>query len=155
VSWIYKVVSAETKELIGDFEGAAADLEAKWRHLDDESDYDPDVRAMGAAYRLALIRCDQGHWDAAEACLAYGAQVPDRGSFRANRVARSMASARLAVHRGRARQGARALRAEGERRLCRPVARARTERVKPLAVAALGSSSPPPRAARAAPTAAC
>jgi hypothetical protein len=54
---------------------------------------------MQAAYRLALLYCEDGRWHDAEGCLTYGRDVPipRTTATAANRLA---AQALLAAHRG-------------------------------------------------------
>jgi class 3 adenylate cyclase/tetratricopeptide (TPR) repeat protein len=91
----YLVVSADTKELLGDRAGAERDLRKKW---DEKSDHRTDgARPLGIAIatagQLANFYCDEGRWDDAEACLAAYPGYP-RGPWG------TMAEARLKAHRG-------------------------------------------------------
>jgi tetratricopeptide (TPR) repeat protein len=100
ISWVYKVVAAEAKELIGDLAGAEEELRAKWMHFRNRGDCDPDARAMVAACLLALLYCDEGRWEDAEACLEYGSEVPEPPYFLHEAVVRLAAAGRVAAHRG-------------------------------------------------------
>jgi DNA-binding SARP family transcriptional activator len=98
--WVYRRVAAEAKELAGDRAGAEQELTAIWRWFRDLGDHAIDERAMNAAYRLAVLYCDEGRWDDAANCLAYGREVPVPPST-GTAVHRLAAEARLAAHRGR------------------------------------------------------
>jgi tetratricopeptide (TPR) repeat protein len=91
----YLVVSADTKELLGDRAGAERDLRQKWqekseRRTDGAQPLDIAVRTAGW---LANFYCDDGRWDDAEACLAAYPGYPRRSRG-------DMAEARLKAHRG-------------------------------------------------------
>ena len=55
---------------------------------------------MNAAYRLAALYCDQGRWDEAAECLAYGRDVARSDARSSTATFRLAAEARLAAHRG-------------------------------------------------------
>src|SRR5262249_13938673 len=48
----------------------------------------------------ALMYCDDGRWDDAERCLAYGADAPEQTHFTLQRVLGLAGRARVAAHRG-------------------------------------------------------
>jgi tetratricopeptide (TPR) repeat protein len=97
--WLYAWAAAETRELLGDLDGAERELIATWRSLGDSAGEAIDERARYAAYTLAMLHCDRGRWDDAEACLAYGRDTPVAwGTAAAFELA---VQARLAAHRGR------------------------------------------------------
>jgi DNA-binding SARP family transcriptional activator len=100
-SSIYRVIAAEARELIGDRAGAERELQAKLAEARQWDSKGPDARAMHAAYHLALVYCDAGRWDAAEQCLAYGADVPPVHYFLHENVLRLAASARVEGRHGR------------------------------------------------------
>jgi hypothetical protein len=54
---------------------------------------------MQAAFRLALLYCDDARWDEAEALLSFYRGVPDRRLI-GTTVDRLLAEARIAAHRG-------------------------------------------------------
>jgi hypothetical protein len=97
--WVYRWAVAEARTLIGDRAGAERDLAAQWAWFRDVGHPAIDERAMQAAYRLALLHCEDGRWDEAESCLAYGRDValPRTTATAANRLA---AEALVAAHRG-------------------------------------------------------
>jgi DNA-binding SARP family transcriptional activator len=103
--WVYRRVAAETKELLGDLAGAEHELTRRWESLRDVRGTGPDARAMQAACQLALVYCDEGRWDDAAKCLAYGSEVPEPAFFRPEAVLRLAARARLAAHRGKTADG--------------------------------------------------
>jgi predicted ATPase len=93
--------AAVALELCGDRAGAEHQLEASWReHAAHRSDGKPQAAAMGSAYQLALLYCDEGWWDDAERCLEYGQEIPVPVSYRAEAVLGLAARARVAAHRG-------------------------------------------------------
>jgi hypothetical protein len=59
---------------------------------------------MQAASFLALLYCDDGRWDDAAACLAFGGDVPLTEST-GTAIRRLAAAARLAAHQARVREG--------------------------------------------------
>lgn len=99
VSWVYRSTAAEAKELIGDRVGAEQELTAKWLWLGDLGGAYKG-RAMQAAYELAHLYCDDGRWDDAERCLAYGRDFPEPTHYRRESVLGLAGRARLAAHRG-------------------------------------------------------
>lgn len=98
-SSVYRVISAEQKDLCGDRPGAEQDLIAKWEQLGRGPR--TDARAMHAAYHLALVLCDDRRWDDAERWLEYGKDVPVPDRFLHEAVLGLAARARVAAHRGR------------------------------------------------------
>jgi DNA-binding SARP family transcriptional activator len=98
-SWVYLLAAAHAKLLMGDRAGAEEDLKARW-HRFRELGSGPDAVAMQSAYYLAQLYCDEGRWKEAERCLAYGADVPEPGSFLPQTVFGLAGRARLAAHRG-------------------------------------------------------
>jgi tetratricopeptide (TPR) repeat protein len=74
--WVHRWAAAETRELAGDRDGAEQELLAMWRSYREFGHHAVDQRAMQAAYALAVHYCDRGRWDEAEACVAFGADVP-------------------------------------------------------------------------------
>jgi DNA-binding SARP family transcriptional activator len=99
-SWTYRSGSALARLLFGDRAGAQRDLEARWKWFRELGDFTPNAIGMQSAYLLALLYCDDGRWDDAERCLAYGADLPEPGFF-LNEGALGLAGrARLAAHRG-------------------------------------------------------
>lgn len=99
VSWVYRSTAAEAKELIGDRLGAEQELTAKWLWLGDLGGAYKG-RAMQAAYELAHLYCDDGRWDDAERCLAYGRDFPESTHYRRETVLGLAGRARLAAQRG-------------------------------------------------------
>ena len=99
VSWVYRSTAAEAMELIGDRAGAEQELTAKWLWLGDLGGAYKG-RAMQAAYELAHLYCDDGRWDDAERCLAYGRDFPEPTHYRRESVLGLAGRARLAAHRG-------------------------------------------------------
>ena len=97
VSWVYRSAAAEAKELIGDRTGAEQELTAKWLWLGDLGGA-YKARAMQAAYELAHLYCDDGRWDDAERCLAYGRDFPESTHYRRESVLGLAGRARLAAH---------------------------------------------------------
>jgi len=95
----YLSISAEAKALVGDRAGARDDLLEMWRELG-PSQTAPDARAMLAAYSLAHLYCDDGRWDDAGECLAYGADVPPPDSFRLWAAVGLPARARVTAYAG-------------------------------------------------------
>jgi DNA-binding SARP family transcriptional activator len=95
VPWQYS--AAEAREYAGDRAGAIRTLDAWWRLRPDA----PFALTMVAGYQLALLHCDEGRWDEAESCLAYGAEVPIPTQFRPEAPLRLAALARVAAHDGR------------------------------------------------------
>src|SRR5262249_27669566 len=89
--------AAEAREYAGDRAGAIRTLDAWWRLRRDA----PFALTMVAGYQLALLHCDEGRWDDAESCLAYGAEVPIPTQFRPEAPLRLAALARVAAHDGR------------------------------------------------------
>ena len=83
----------------------------------------PNAAAMQSAYLLALLYCDDGRWDDAEQCLAYGAEVPEPVFFLLETLLGLVGRARLMAHRGeltgnrlaRARRGPEGRRRAGRR----------------------------------------
>ncbi len=92
---------AEAKEFAGDIDGARQELAEMWRHYRDAGGGRSDTRALGAAWRLALLYCDEGRWAEAADCLAYGRDVPEPADFRPSTVLRLAADARVAAHDGK------------------------------------------------------
>lgn len=99
VSWVYRSAAAEAKELIGDRAGAEQELTAKWLWLGDLGGA-YKARAMQAAYELAHLYCDDGRWDDAERCLAYGRDFPEPTHYRRESVLGLAGRARLAARQG-------------------------------------------------------
>jgi class 3 adenylate cyclase/tetratricopeptide (TPR) repeat protein len=98
MAWISYEVAAHAAEYAGDLAAAERWLEKRWRAFRDTLDGAPDLRAIGPAYELALLYCDDGRWDDAANCLAFHGDVAfDQQSHAANRLA---AKARLEAHRG-------------------------------------------------------
>jgi tetratricopeptide (TPR) repeat protein len=106
-AWVYRIVAAETRELIGDVEGAERDLSGKWNFFRNFGMFEPDARAIHAASQLALLYCDEGRWDEAEVCTDYGREAPFVDYFLHENVLRLAACARVAGHRGSADESAR------------------------------------------------
>src|SRR5262249_32622501 len=96
----YRSVVADANELAGDRIGAEQELAAMWQWFRDIGHWAPDAQGMQAASQLALLYCDEGRWDDAERCLAYGRDVPVPTYFRREAVVGLAARARLAAHRG-------------------------------------------------------
>jgi tetratricopeptide (TPR) repeat protein len=97
---VWRTVVADSKEILGDRRGAEQVLTETWQSVVRLRAHVPDAQAMQAAYHLALLYCDEGRWDAAERCLAYGRDVPVPTYFRREAVVGLAARARLAAHRG-------------------------------------------------------
>ncbi len=99
--WIYRATSAVyTKELVGDRAGAERELAARSNWFREHGSHTPDSRAMGSAYHLALMYCDDGRWDEAEHWLAYASDVPVPSYFLIEAATGLAARARVAAHRG-------------------------------------------------------
>ena len=106
LSWGSLGSGAYAKLLMGDREGAKRYLEAKWRVYPVE-DGKTQRLAIGAAYNLANLLCDEARWDEAEAILAqYGDARPTGGTrlivearvtAARNRTDEALAMARRAV----------------------------------------------------------
>jgi tetratricopeptide (TPR) repeat protein len=99
-AWVYRSIAAQTKELLGDLAGAEQEHAAKWASLRDARGGVPDARAMQAAYELGLLYCEEGRWDDAAECVAYGNEVPEPVFYRPEAVLRVFLEARLAAHDG-------------------------------------------------------
>jgi tetratricopeptide (TPR) repeat protein len=100
-SIVWLEAAAEALELAGDRRGAMRELETKWLRLDELAIGSFDIQAMGAAYRLALLHCDEGSWDEAERCVAYRADPPESPFFYEALPLRLAVEARLAGRAGR------------------------------------------------------
>jgi predicted ATPase/class 3 adenylate cyclase len=100
-STTWRDAAAEAREYAGDRAGAKRELEAKWLGLEAVRHRPSDPQAAIAAYRLALLYCDDGCWDAAERCLAYGAEVPFDAAYGREAAVRLAGRARIASDRGR------------------------------------------------------
>jgi hypothetical protein len=98
--WVYRWAAAEARELAGDRAGAEKELVAKWTRFCEFGEHALDERAMSAAYRLALLYCEDARWDEAAECLSYGRDIAVADS-RSAAAFRAAAEARLAAHRGR------------------------------------------------------
>jgi tetratricopeptide (TPR) repeat protein len=96
ISWL----DVEAMELAGDRAGAVDEAAEASRHFRDRGGGALDTRALGRAARLALLYCDEGRWDDAADCLAYGRDLPEPIKFRPSAVLRLAAQARIASHRG-------------------------------------------------------
>jgi class 3 adenylate cyclase/predicted ATPase len=93
-SLAYLTVSADTKVLLGDREGAERDIRQKWQGRSEQSpETGPLGPAVSTAGALANFYCDEGRWDDARACLAAYPGYPRGWSG-------NMAEARLKAHRG-------------------------------------------------------
>jgi class 3 adenylate cyclase/tetratricopeptide (TPR) repeat protein len=90
-SWGSLSTAAHARRLMGDDDGAERDLRAKWLAYPLEEGK-PQGPAIGAAYALANLYCDQGRWEEAEKCF-----VPYRGG----RPQSAILEARLAAHHAR------------------------------------------------------
>jgi DNA-binding SARP family transcriptional activator len=99
-SWTYRSGSALARLYFGDRAGAQRDLEARWKWFRERGNFTPHANGMQSAYLLALLYCDEGRWDDAERCLAYGADVPEPDYFLVETAYRLAGRARLAAHRG-------------------------------------------------------
>ena len=91
---------AEARELLGDRPGAEQELLALWETFRRGRGGAPESRALRAASLLALLYCDEGRWDEAADCVAYGAALPPPAHFRPAVVLLLAAEARLAEHGG-------------------------------------------------------
>jgi class 3 adenylate cyclase/tetratricopeptide (TPR) repeat protein len=91
---------AEARELLGDPAGAEQELLALLEIFRGGRGGAPESRALRAAALLALLYADEERWDAAAACVAYGAELPPPAHFRPAVVLQLAAEARLAWHRG-------------------------------------------------------
>jgi class 3 adenylate cyclase/tetratricopeptide (TPR) repeat protein len=98
-SWVSHIHSSMAKELAGDRAGAQSDLKTMWLNCREVLGGAPDLRAMGAAYMLAWLYCDDGRWDEADEYLAFNREVRVPEDF-AVAVYRLAGEARLAAHRG-------------------------------------------------------
>jgi len=93
-SWGSLGSAAHARRLMGDEAGAERDLKAKWLAYPVE-DGKPQRIAIGTAYGLAGLYCDQGRWEEAEECVA-----PYRG-MRLDYDVGEAVEARLAAHHNR------------------------------------------------------
>jgi hypothetical protein len=99
-SIVYRGIAAQTKELIGDRDGAERELTAQWLTFRGVAGAPTNARAMWSAYKLALFYADDGRWDDVATCLSYGRDVPEPPGFREETVLRCAAEARLKASRG-------------------------------------------------------
>ena len=100
-SWISRSLSAHTLELIGDRPGAERELNERWAYFRGSLGGAPHVNAIESAYDLALLYCDDGRWDEAEACATFYRDVPVPLRVRPHATACGLAAeARVAAHRG-------------------------------------------------------
>jgi DNA-binding SARP family transcriptional activator len=91
---------AEARELLGDRAGAEQELQALLETFRGGRGGALESRALRAAALLALMYADQGRWDEAAACAAYGAELPPPAHFRPAVVLQLAAEARIAGHGG-------------------------------------------------------
>jgi DNA-binding SARP family transcriptional activator len=98
--WVYRWASVEAKELCGDHAGAVHELVSQWQWFRESGHRGIDERAMRASYHLASFYCEDGRWDEAADCLAYGRTIPVTHST-STAVYRLTGLARVAAHRGR------------------------------------------------------
>ena len=100
-AWMARFDVADAKELLGDIAGAEQELATIWQRFRAAGGEATESRAMRAASRLALLYCDEGRFDDAAECLAYGRELPEPTVFRHLANALHIAGrARLAAHRG-------------------------------------------------------
>jgi tetratricopeptide (TPR) repeat protein len=99
MSWVFRDAAAEARELCGDFAGAERELTARWLKVR-QNFRRIDMESLKAACELALLYCDDGRWDDADRCLAYGRDLPERIQFGVARTFGLAARARVAAHRG-------------------------------------------------------
>jgi hypothetical protein len=99
-AWAHRWIVAEARDLLGDRPAAEHELLECWRKFRAIGGELPDLRAMQAAYTLALFCCDDGRWDEAERWLEYGRDVPMAAHFRYETMLRLAARARIAAQRG-------------------------------------------------------
>jgi tetratricopeptide (TPR) repeat protein len=92
---------AEAKEYAGDRAGATEEREATQRKFEEIYTGRPNARAISAAYKLALLYCDESRWEDAERQLAYGPELPVPVHFRQEAALRLAGRARVAAHNGR------------------------------------------------------
>jgi class 3 adenylate cyclase/tetratricopeptide (TPR) repeat protein len=89
-------------EFMGDYAAAEKELIALWTSYRESREEGFDARALVATARLTLLYCDQGRFDEAAECLAYGEEVdlspPPRGKIYA--YLRLAARARVAARDG-------------------------------------------------------
>lgn len=97
--WLYRWAPAEAKKLCGDHAGAVQDLVSQWQWFSSLGHRVIDERAMRASYHLANFYCEDGRWDEAADCLAYGGSIPVNHST-ATAFYRMTGLARVAAHRG-------------------------------------------------------
>ena len=95
----YRELVAEAWELLGEPARAEAELVAKYEHYR-RADFATGAQALQAAYRLALLCCDQSRWDDAERWTEYGRDVPVPDHFLNWPVLGLAARSRIAAHRG-------------------------------------------------------
>jgi DNA-binding SARP family transcriptional activator/tetratricopeptide (TPR) repeat protein len=95
----YREPAAEAWELIGEPARAEVELEAKCEHYRGAY-FATNAQALQAAYRLALLCCDNGRWDEAETWTGHGRDVPVPDRFAESAVLGLAARSRIAAHRG-------------------------------------------------------
>jgi class 3 adenylate cyclase/predicted ATPase len=98
-SWTARDVSAEGRELAGDFDGAEHDLLRQWHRWRDARGPNA-VGAVIASSTLAHLYCDVERWNDAERCLTPSDARPEVAHFRHAAVFRVAAQARVTAHRG-------------------------------------------------------
>jgi DNA-binding SARP family transcriptional activator/tetratricopeptide (TPR) repeat protein len=97
----HRELVADAWELLGERARAEHELVAKYEYYrGDRFATNADAQAMQAAYRLALLCCDQRCWDEAERWTEYGRDVPIPDHFLNWPVLRLAARSRIAARRG-------------------------------------------------------
>ena len=107
LSAMYKNVAAYARELAGDKAGAERELLARWSYFAGAESATADRRAIGSAYDLALLYCDEGRFDEAERVVGPLRDLPLGRIHAREQVAQRLAvEARLAAHYGRQAEAA-------------------------------------------------
>jgi tetratricopeptide (TPR) repeat protein len=99
-SGVSRFVASDAKRYLGDRTGAQHELEAMVAYFREIGGV-PDMRAMNASFHLAVLYCDDGRWEDADACLAPYRQLPEL-PWIALEACRCAVEARLAARRDRA-----------------------------------------------------
>jgi DNA-binding SARP family transcriptional activator/tetratricopeptide (TPR) repeat protein len=94
----YREPVAEAWELLGEPGRAEDELAAKYEHYWVATHV--DAQALQAAYRLALLCCDEGRWDEAERWAEYGRDTPVGAEYHSWAVLGLAARARITARRG-------------------------------------------------------
>jgi class 3 adenylate cyclase len=103
-SGVSRFIATDAKRFLGDTAGAERELETMVAFFRDALGGAPDMRAMGATFRLACLYCDDERWDDADGCLAPYRSVSESGHI--SESYRFASEARLAAHGGQADRAA-------------------------------------------------